>query len=103
MSRDVTVVDAYWSAAVSDEDVYVAGLSGDTVIEILGWLAAYVVLAVVADRFGTRMFFRLLAKKYRRWGYTVTLKQGIFMNELHAHKHGKCSIYMKVGRVPWRR
>jgi len=102
MSRDIAVVHAYWPAAVSDEDVYVADLPGDTVIEVLGWLAAYVVLAAVTDRIAVYIFIRTFAKNLRLEGWDVTFTRVGLVFRLHARRNREYDINVKAGWLPWR-
>lgn len=96
------MVNAYWPAAVSDKDMYVADMRGDAVMEILSWLIAYIVLAAVTDRIAVYIFIRTFAKKLRLEGWDVTFTRVGLTFRLHARRNREYDINVKSGWVPWR-
>jgi len=65
------------------------------------WLAAYVLLFLVANRVGEYAIMQLWVKTYRCLGYVVTVQHKIGYSVLNARKQGESEITMRYGWFRW--
>lgn len=66
---------------------------------ILYYLIGYVLITLVADRYGSYAIVRRYGKRYAQEGYIVTVQHRLTSSVLNARKQGEKEIAIRTG---WR-